>query len=541
MKRRSLKKYIILMFCAIFAALLGGCGDDDKLQAEGSLSSVVTLEGEPVISETEQAIKDYELRYSTGEFTMEDYYALSELYREQGLIRRQRDMLEQSYRLYDDAQAFEALQNIYVNLEEEEEAVRSEAQLMQQNLELEEYLDESVSLISSGQWMETMMPKLYEGARNYFLQSEGNTVLTLQAGYDRQGVPFSKVWYFGTDGKVTLLQRKGNTVQMLNTQMTESGYNGAFEAWACEGDTGNVLYEQGTFVNGLYAGDYMAKLHTGTEGSDVFSLWSNRQGMEYIVYSGHFDEQGNTTVEQLAENHKLSGGEENAGYVIYAYDEQKENCLFMATEEGIEPTAHAFTAKDMGWESSPEFTAYEVKQTQQESSSQEGENPASQENDDENTASGLLKVRIFDGEVQCLVDGTWLNMGSVAQLEKEDPFRIYAENKGRGNGSGEENNGEGENGEGHGTTTDRGVGQIIKPTPKPAATPKPTAKPKPASTPKPAATPTPTPTPAPQQPAPTPQPAPQPTPQPTPEPTPTPAPPQNEGGDVDIEWSPDIM
>lgn len=99
MKRRSLKKYIILMFCAIFAALLGGCGDDDKLQVEGSLSSVVTLEGEPVISETEQAIKDYELRYSTGEFTMEDYYALSELYREQGLIRRQRDMLEQSYRL----------------------------------------------------------------------------------------------------------------------------------------------------------------------------------------------------------------------------------------------------------------------------------------------------------------------------------------------------------------------------------------------------------------------------------------------------------
>ena len=535
MKRRSLKKYIILMFCAIFAALLGGCGDDDQLQVEGSLSSVVTLEGEPVISETEQAIKDYELRYSTGEFTMEDYYALSELYREQGLIRRQRDMLEQSYRLYDDAQAFEALQNIYVNLEEEEEAVRSEAQLMQQNLELEEYLDESVSLISSGQWMETMMPKLSEGARNYFLQSEGNTVLTLQAGYDRQGVPFSKVWYFGTDGKVTLLQRKGNTVQMLNTQMTESGYNGAFEAWACEGDTGNVLYEQGTFVNGLYAGDYTAKLHTGTEGSDVFSLWSNRQGMEYIVYSGHFDEQGNTTVEQLAENHKLSGGEENAGYVIYAYDEQKENCLFMATEEGIEPTAHAFTAKDMGWESSPEFTAYEVKQTQQQSSSQEGENPASQENDDENTASGLLKVRIFDGEVQCLVDGTWLNMGSVAQLEKEDPFRIYAENKGRGNGSGEENNGEGENGEGHGTTTDRGVGQIIKPTPKP------TAKPKPASTPKPAATPTPTPTPAPQQPAPTPQPAPQPTPQPTPEPTPTPAPPQNEGGDVDIDWTPDIM
>lgn len=115
-------------------------------------------------------------------------------------------------------------------------------------------------------------------------------------------------------------------------------------------------------------------------------------------------------------------------------------------------------------------------------------------------------------------------------------------------------------------------------TPKPAATPKPTATPKPAATPKPTATPEPTPappaaTPAPPPPvvtaapdptppppvvtaapeptpvptpeptpAPTPEPTPAPTPEPTPEPTPTPAPPDQPGsGDVDIEWSDDIL
>ena len=70
------------------------------------------------LSDTEKTILDYEERYGTGEFSMEDYRTLAEMYREQGLIRRQRDMLEQCYRLFDDQQAFETLQTISVNLEE---------------------------------------------------------------------------------------------------------------------------------------------------------------------------------------------------------------------------------------------------------------------------------------------------------------------------------------------------------------------------------------------------------------------------------------
>lgn len=107
-------------------------------------------------------------------------------------------------------------------------------------------------------------------------------------------------------------------------------------------------------------------------------------------------------------------------------------------------------------------------------------------------------------------------------------------------------------------------GNVIEPTPtptpEPTATPKPTTKPKPSATPKPSstpmpsATPEPTPTPAPpapQEPAATPEPTPAPTPapqepaatpEPTPEPTPTPAPPSEPStGDVDIEWSDDIL
>lgn len=82
-----------------------------------------------------------------------------------------------------------------------------------------------------------------------------------------------------------------------------------------------------------------------------------------------------------------------------------------------------------------------------------------------------------------------------------------------------------------------------EPTPMPSATPSATKKPTATATPTPTPTPTPEPTPAPTPtPAPAATPAPTPAPTPTPTPTPTPAPPSEPStGEVDIEWSDDIM
>ena len=78
-------------------------------------------------------------------------------------------MLEQSYRLFDDTEAFDSLQNISVNLAEEDETVQEEAKQMLQNLQLVDYLSDGINQICNDNWMDTMMPKLREGKRNYFL------------------------------------------------------------------------------------------------------------------------------------------------------------------------------------------------------------------------------------------------------------------------------------------------------------------------------------------------------------------------------------
>lgn len=60
------------------------------------------VEAQPMLSELELEILNLETKYNKGEFTQEDYLSLADAYNRAGYIRKQRDMLEQDYRLYAD-------------------------------------------------------------------------------------------------------------------------------------------------------------------------------------------------------------------------------------------------------------------------------------------------------------------------------------------------------------------------------------------------------------------------------------------------------
>lgn len=175
------------------------------------------------------------------------------------------------------------------DLAEVDENIREQGMLMLQNLELAEYLDESINLIATEEWFRTMMDGATEGSRNYYVQRDGETVLTIQAGYDEAGESYARVCYFGE--QVRVLQRKGNAVQLLTTQLEDEKYEGAYEVWTCDGDTGSIYQEKGSFAEGVLTGEYTLKVHEGEASGEVFSLWSNREGMKYTTYTGTYEEQ----------------------------------------------------------------------------------------------------------------------------------------------------------------------------------------------------------------------------------------------------------
>lgn len=98
-----------LAISTVLVISLTACGDGNG----GEVEDVVTpVEAQPMLSELELEILNLETKYNKGEFTGADYLALADAYSRAGDIRKQRDMLEQDYRLYEDADAFSTLQGL---------------------------------------------------------------------------------------------------------------------------------------------------------------------------------------------------------------------------------------------------------------------------------------------------------------------------------------------------------------------------------------------------------------------------------------------
>ena len=575
MKRKA-TKFMALAISTVLVISLTACGDGNG----GEVEDVVTpVEAQPMLSELELEILNLETKYNKGEFTGADYLALADAYSRAGDIRKQRDMLEQDYRLYEDADAFSTLQGLSVNLEEETEEIRSRAQEMLNDLELPEYLDESVNLIDSGDWFSTMMPKLKEGQRSYYLERDAQPLFYAQVGYTGEGQRFSKVWYTGSETK-RFLSQEGTIIRLVTVTSTVAGaedptstagtdttaetadiqdtatpraatpadmgaWNGTFESWSVDCATGSITHEQGTMQKGVLTGDYTCDVHAGEGGLDAFSLWNNREGMEYITYTGSFDSEGKALVEQPSEEirKKLLEGTDDTDLILYAYDATGENCLWQGTGAETSVADYRFGGELIGLETRPEYTSYEVETmaTDDDGTGSTGE-----------TGTEKPQIRIFDGEIQWFDGKYWVSAGNVKEMAKQDPFAAYEENHDTaapgdtaGTTGGDTTDGNaGQSITGGNTTGTAGGNKNSGTIQKPAATPKPMTKP---STPKPGTT----------------KPSATPAPTATPVPAATPAPAQSNdnsssggssdsgstggdsgssgGSDVDMEWTPDLL
>ena len=564
-----------LAISTVLVISLTACGDGNG----GEVEDVVTpVEAQPMLSELELEILNLETKYNKGEFAGADYLALADAYSRAGDIRKQRDMLEQDYRLYEDADAFSTLQGLSVNLEEETEEIRSRAQEMLNDLELPEYLDESVNLIDSADWFSTMMPKLKEGQRSYYLERDAQPLFYAQVGYTGEGQHFSKVWYTGSETK-RFLSQEGTIIRLVTVTSTVvedpastagtdttaetadiqdtatpraatpadmGAWNGTFESWSVDCATGSITHEQGTMQKGVLTGDYTCDVHAGEGGLDAFSLWNNREGMEYITYTGSFDSEGKALVEQPSEEirKKLLEGTDDTDLILYAYDATGENCLWQGTGAETSVADYRFGGELIGLETRPEYTSYEV--------------PETMATDDDGTGSTgetdteKPQIRIFDGEIQWFDGKYWVSAGNVKEMAKQDPFAAYEENHDTaapgdtaGTTGGDTTDGNaGQSITGGNTTGTAGGNKNSGTIQKPEATPKPMTKP---STPKPGTT----------------KPSATPAPTATPVPAATPAPAQSNdnsssggssdsgstggdsgssgGSDVDMEWTPDLL
>lgn len=484
------------------AIVFTGCGDGDTQEEH----VVGTLEAQPILSSLEVEIVNMETKYRKGELTREEYLTLAKDYGEIGRVWEERDLLEQSYRLYDDTEAFELLQTLTVNLVEEEPQIRQAAETLTENLTQDDTVGEAIQALTGEEWFRTLMPKLREGQRSYYLDGDGE--LYFQVGYGADGAEVTKVWYTA-GGRSVFLQNTENTLKIVICT------GDAIASYYLDVGTGSITREQGTIKNDVLTGEYTCDIYSGENSADLFSLWNSRGELEYTTYQGEFDDEGKTLLEQPSEA-ELKKLLEGSGYqkaVLYAYDASTGRCLWQGMDSDAAVESYSFGGVMLGLQSVPEYSAYEAQPMAEQNAEEsvegaDGTEEGSIEPGGSETADNIARVRVFDGEIQWYDGKYWVSAGKAADLIQEDPFLAYEE---RENASGTqvasaqsaEGEQPGEPGE-NGTSTgeikaaagNKNTGTVTLASNKPAAdnksgttsTTKPAATPKPSTTNKPSAT-----------------------------------------------------
>lgn len=436
MKKRKTATFLAT---SAMLVLLAGCGDG----SEGNfIEGPVELTAEDVRSDAEVAFMNLEYRYDSGQLTMDEYMELARMYEESGQIRRERDLLEQYYRLSGEEEAFLRLQEISVNLEEETGEIRALADELLQNLELAEYFAEGIHTVSDRNWIARMMPKLCEGKRSYFLQKDGRIELLLEVGYTENGDPWAEVWYQDDAGQQTALEYRDRTLRVLLTKVSENIPSGSFEQWTLAESTGDVLCEKGSLIEGRCVGQYTAKLSVQNSSAAAFDLWNMRDNLLYTTYLGEFDEAGRTLIEQPDEKvieHLLEGSEYDT-CVVYAISEDGADCLYLGGTKTEGETGEGslkdsvFEAAVLGIRQAPQISVYEVVRESEDDESQstmaEGGSEGVQSTQNGiNPETGITatQVRIYDGMIQLFDGNVWISVGSAQEYAKEDPFNSYSE------------------------------------------------------------------------------------------------------------------
>nr|WP_296462944.1 hypothetical protein [uncultured Acetatifactor sp.] len=239
--------------CILPLALLAGCGDGTE--TGGASSESVGSPVEPVdvsglVDETPEPTSTPEpepeigLRYQTGQLTAQEEAAM-----------------------------LEAMTTLH------------------QNLEIAEYVGEGIHMISGEGWLEAMCQGIYEGSRSYSLQKGEDVLLTMQLGYDIDGEPYANVYFEGEDGSVLVLKQSGETTWLLQTGVADGKYEGAFETWLFDGESGRIQREQGTYAAGITVGEYTKSEYTGGPG-EAFDMWTNRENFDYKVTTVTYDGNG---------------------------------------------------------------------------------------------------------------------------------------------------------------------------------------------------------------------------------------------------------
>lgn len=404
---------IILFTIALTTA---GCGKDmlPNVTTESSMGSISENNASNVIQQ-QTLIRQYEDKLTSTGLSIEEYISLANLYQGENLIQKQRDILEQCVRLTGDTEAFNLLQEIVVNAQEENAVLNQELSRLNNYIGTDEYLGEAVAILMTDEWAKQMMPKMKQGRRNYYYEDiESGNTLYIEVGYLKDGTFYTKAWRLTTDGKMSYLLKSGPEVRMFICGYQDGKLEGAFTQWICNRETGNIIRMDGNYHENVCVGDFVSKVHAGKGSVDLFALWSSKEQLDYEEYRGSFDDNGFPAVEQPSEKERIGTNP----LLAYAFDANRTKYLYVSFDDASELDHFTFQSSAFGMDTIPVFDTYTPVESIVSENGTDIDNTVQEE---------TIQIRVYDSNIEWFNGTNWVVIGSVDEVSRKDPFNLYAE------------------------------------------------------------------------------------------------------------------
>ena len=408
-----------------------------------------TVEVAVANSENEEQIISLLGKRNAEGLSEEEYVQLASLCEAEGYIKDERDALEDAYRLFGNGEYLETLQNLSVNLDEESEEIQQLANDMKSLFEMGDAgMGEELSLLSGEATLRTLMPKLAEGVRTYFMQENGAVTFILKAGYEN-GEPMIAVSGPAvlnmSDAQVPQSDSAENALNNENTEIDESSMvsveansrliqrngskivlfeelsdsTGAFRKSTFDMN-GEIRIEEGTIQNACMVGDYTIRVASFDSYNDTFSsIYEKKDKLNFTEFQGKFDENGKSIMAQPSEQTRLmlAAKKGTTAVIVYAYSADKTQCLY----EGVSSEEAA------GFSFGKSFVGIEIPKIEKNYTAKTALWKA-EENQKENAKQLQIEVKVVDGKVLVNDGNGWEDYGNVEEYVNQDPFHAYEQN-----------------------------------------------------------------------------------------------------------------
>ena len=255
-----------------------------------------------------------------GTATASDYSTVGQYYLNQGNNVKARDTFEEGYKALSDDSLKEALSTIIVDVSQDTAAVQYQAQVLENNLTIDEYFPETLHLLEDEIWTATVGPESSDTIRSYTMTMSDGSKAYFSLGRNSDDTFTSQICYSSSDytkyidydGAIAEILTVDSAIDLTDATFLsllnddQSSLSGTFTAVSLDSATGDITKISGTMTEGNTSQETTIAYCQGNSSADIYDLYNSLDKKSYTTMTGSTGDIALSAIMAMTQDEKQS-------------------------------------------------------------------------------------------------------------------------------------------------------------------------------------------------------------------------------------------